>query len=84
MIAAARVVHFSLVGFILALFVGGLIIGALGRLLVPGPQQLGILATAGLGIAGSIVGGLIGRLIFGPHYVPGLIIRYWARRFSSG
>jgi uncharacterized membrane protein YeaQ/YmgE (transglycosylase-associated protein family) len=65
---------FSLIGFILALFVSGLIVGALGRLIVPGRQPIGILATAGLGILGSIIGGLIGRLIFGPHYVPGLII----------
>ena len=72
--ATARNVHFSLAGFILAIFVGGLIVGALGRLIVPGRQQIGVLATAALGIAGSIVGGLIGRLIFGPHYVPGFLI----------
>jgi uncharacterized membrane protein YeaQ/YmgE (transglycosylase-associated protein family) len=73
-LATARNVHFSLAGFIIAMFVGGLIVGALARLIVPGRQSIGILATAVLGIAGSIVGGLIGRLLFGPHYVPGLII----------
>jgi uncharacterized membrane protein YeaQ/YmgE (transglycosylase-associated protein family) len=72
--AAQRVEHFSLLGFLIALFVGGLIVGALARLLVPGPQPMGILATAGIGIAGSVIGGLLGRLIFGPHYAPGLII----------
>jgi len=74
LIAATRVMHFSLLGFIIALFVSGLIVGALARLLVPGRQPMGILATAGIGILGSFLGGLIGRLIFGPHYVPGLII----------
>jgi uncharacterized membrane protein YeaQ/YmgE (transglycosylase-associated protein family) len=69
-----RTTHFSLIGFLIALFVGGLIIGALARLLVPGPQPIGILGTVGIGIAGSFIGGLIGRAIFGPHYAPGLII----------
>src|SRR5207302_6906579 len=73
-LATARIVHFSLAGFILVLFVGGLIVGGLGRLIVPGRQPIGIFATAALGVAGSIIGGLIGRLIFGPHYVPGLLI----------
>ena len=73
-LATARNVHYSLARFILAIFVGGLIVGALARLIVPGRQSIGILATAALGIVGSIVGGLIGRLLFGPHYVPGLLI----------
>jgi uncharacterized membrane protein YeaQ/YmgE (transglycosylase-associated protein family) len=66
--------RFSLLGFIIMLFIGGLIIGALGRLIVPGRQPMGILATAAIGVAGSIIGGVIGRLLFGPHYVPGLLI----------
>ena len=66
--------RFSLIGFIVALFVGGLIIGALARLIIPGRQPFGILATAAIGVAGSIVGGLIGRLLFGPRYVPGILI----------
>jgi uncharacterized membrane protein YeaQ/YmgE (transglycosylase-associated protein family) len=39
-------------GFVLALLVGGLIIGALARLLVPGPNPMGIGGTILLGIAG--------------------------------
>jgi uncharacterized membrane protein YeaQ/YmgE (transglycosylase-associated protein family) len=73
-LAVAATSHFSWLGFIIALFIGGLIVGALARLLVPGPQPIGILATAGLGIAGSLIGGLIGRAIFGARYVPGLIM----------
>ncbi|MDQ3147772.1 MAG: GlsB/YeaQ/YmgE family stress response membrane protein [Actinomycetota bacterium] len=52
---------FDLIGW----FIGGLVIGALGRLAVPGRQSLGCLTTALVGIGGSIVGGLLGRLIFG-------------------
>jgi len=37
----------------------GLVIGALARLVLPGQQQLGVLATALYGIGGSLVGGLI-------------------------
>ncbi len=39
----------------------GLIVGGLGRLFVPGRQQLGIFATALFGIAGSLLGGIVAR-----------------------
>lgn len=44
-----------MIGFLVA----GLIIGALARLIKPGKQNLGILATLGLGLVGSLIGGLI-------------------------
>jgi uncharacterized membrane protein YeaQ/YmgE (transglycosylase-associated protein family) len=37
----------------------GLIIGAVARLVVPGRQPIGILATILIGIVGSVVGGII-------------------------
>lgn len=43
--------------------VAGLIIGALARLIKPGKQSLGLLATLGLGIVGSLIGGTIAWLI---------------------
>jgi uncharacterized membrane protein YeaQ/YmgE (transglycosylase-associated protein family) len=49
---------------ILSIAIGGLIIGALGRLAVPGPQPMGILATMLVGIGGAIVGGIVGRVIW--------------------
>lgn len=48
-----------MIGFIVA----GLIIGALARLIKPGKQNLGILATLGLGLVGSIIGGTIASLL---------------------
>lgn len=44
----------------------GLIAGALARLIMPGRDAMGWLATILLGIVGSIVGGLISWAIWGP------------------
>lgn len=55
----------SLLWFVILLALSGLIVGAIARLLVPGPTPLGILGTIGAGIAGSFLGGLVGRLLFG-------------------
>lgn len=52
---------FAILGWMLA----GLIIGAIARFVVPGPQPMGLLKTMLLGVAGSFVGGFIGALIFG-------------------
>ena len=43
----------------------GLIAGAIARLLVRGDQNLGCIGTSLLGIGGSVVGGLLGHVIFG-------------------
>jgi uncharacterized membrane protein YeaQ/YmgE (transglycosylase-associated protein family) len=53
---------------ILFLALCGLIVGALGRLLVPGPNPIGIFRTILVGLAGSFLGGLIGHLLFGWRY----------------
>lgn len=42
----------------------GLIVGALARALMPGRDPMGCFATALLGIGGSIIGGLIGSVIW--------------------
>ena len=49
---------------ILSIAIGGLLIGALGRLAVPGPQPMGILATMLVGIAGAVAGGIVSRIIW--------------------
>lgn len=43
----------------------GLIVGAIARFLVPGPQSLGCLGTIALGVVGSVVGGWLGSFLFG-------------------
>jgi uncharacterized membrane protein YeaQ/YmgE (transglycosylase-associated protein family) len=46
---------------LLSTVVVGLIMGALGRLVVPGFQPIGFLATVAAGLCGSIVGGFVGQ-----------------------
>lgn len=48
-----------MIGFIVA----GLVIGALARLVKPGRQRLSILATLLLGLAGSVIGGVVANLL---------------------
>lgn len=55
------------------MIIGGAIIGALGRLVVPGPNPIGFVRTVLVGWAGSFLGGLVGRLVFG-----------WRYRYSAG
>ena len=55
----------GLIVFIIVLFVGGLIVGALARLAVPGPDPMPIWATAALGIGGAIIGGIVARILIG-------------------
>lgn len=50
--------------YIIALALSGLIVGALGRLAIPGPNPMSIAMTIVVGIGGSIVGGLVGNLLF--------------------
>jgi uncharacterized membrane protein YeaQ/YmgE (transglycosylase-associated protein family) len=40
----------------------GLIAGTVARALVPGPDPMGVIATAALGVVGSFIGGFIGSL----------------------
>ncbi|MGS0684017.1 GlsB/YeaQ/YmgE family stress response membrane protein [Nakamurella sp. GG22] len=53
-----------MLGLIVSIIVIGLIAGALARLVVPGRQDMSILATIVLGIVGSFIGGFLGYLIF--------------------
>jgi uncharacterized membrane protein YeaQ/YmgE (transglycosylase-associated protein family) len=50
---------------VISWLVFGVIVGAIARFLVPGRQEMGWIATALTGIAGSLIGGVISWLIFG-------------------
>jgi uncharacterized membrane protein YeaQ/YmgE (transglycosylase-associated protein family) len=51
----------SIIGWIIF----GAIVGAIGKLLMPGKDPGGIFVTILLGIAGSLLGGFLGRMLFG-------------------
>ena len=53
-----------MLGLIIGIIVIGLIAGALARLLVPGRQDISILATIVIGIIGSFLGGFLGYVLF--------------------
>jgi uncharacterized membrane protein YeaQ/YmgE (transglycosylase-associated protein family) len=53
----------GIVVLILMILVSGLAIGALARWIMPGPDPMSIGKTILLGIAGSIVGGLVAALL---------------------
>ncbi len=51
------------ISYIISLAIVGLIIGALGRLIVPGRNRIGLLGTLGVGVTGATVGALVGGLL---------------------
>jgi uncharacterized membrane protein YeaQ/YmgE (transglycosylase-associated protein family) len=56
---------FGVIGWI----VFGLIVGVIAKLVMPGRDPGGIIVTMGLGIAGALIGGFVGRALnwYGPN-----------------
>ena len=54
----------------------GLIVGVIAKLLMPGRDPGGFIVTALLGIAGAVVGGMVGRVLglYGPNDVAGYLM----------
>jgi uncharacterized membrane protein YeaQ/YmgE (transglycosylase-associated protein family) len=77
----------GLLAFLIILFVGGLVVGALARLALPGPDPMSIPMTALLGIAGSAIGGIVSRIFLGSAgglvfaFLGALLLLYLHRRF---
>jgi len=55
----------SLIAYLVFLVLISLVVGALARLALPGPDPMGIGTTILIGFAGSLTGGLIMALLFG-------------------
>jgi uncharacterized membrane protein YeaQ/YmgE (transglycosylase-associated protein family) len=53
-----------MVTFVIWLLILGLIAGAVARVLVPGPDPIGIAGTILVGIVGSFVGGFLADVLF--------------------
>lgn len=62
------------VGFIITLVLSGLFVGALARLLLPGRDPMSVLETMLVGIAGSLIAGLIAYYVFDRARGPGLLL----------
>ena len=70
----------ELIVYLILLAVSGLIVGALGRLALPGPDPMGMGQTIMIGLGGSFLAGLVSWAIFG-HNAGGLLL---AVAFSAG
>ena len=55
----------STIAFLISLAFTGLIVGGLGRLLLPGRDPMSIPATIGVGVVSTFVAGLVASLIIG-------------------
>jgi uncharacterized membrane protein YeaQ/YmgE (transglycosylase-associated protein family) len=82
----------SFIVFLIILFFWGLIVGAFARLALPGPDPMSIPMTALLGIAGSLIAGIVVWLISGGRAGAGflaslvftVLILYFVRRSRGG
>ena len=76
-----------MIALLIFLAAWGLVVGALARLALPGPDPMGIFATIGLGLAGSFVGGLVAGLLWARaagfvfSVVGAILVLYLYRRF---
>ena len=77
----------SLIAFIIVLAVSGLIIGALARLALPGPDPMSIPATIALGLGGTFIGVIVARVFLGTGgglifaVLGAILLLYLHRRF---
>lgn len=64
----------SVIGYIVLLALSGLVVGALARLLLIGPDPMSLLETMLAGIGGSLIAGLIAYYVFDRNTGPGLLL----------
>ena len=57
----------ALIVYLIILFFIGLFVGALARLLVPGPDPMGLGMTAVIGVGGSFIAGLFSWYVLHRH-----------------
>ena len=81
----------SLIAYLIALLVVGLVLGALARLALPGRDPMTVPQTIAVGVAGSFIGGLISWALFGREsgglfisFVCSFLIVYAVRKSRGG
>jgi uncharacterized membrane protein YeaQ/YmgE (transglycosylase-associated protein family) len=78
--------------FLLSVAVAGFVVGGLARLILPGKDPIGLLATFMLGIVGAFLGGIAEALVAGERNVFGLVaavffaalLLYVVRKLNGG
>jgi uncharacterized membrane protein YeaQ/YmgE (transglycosylase-associated protein family) len=76
--------------FLVLLVVWGFVVGGLARLALPGPDPMPWYATVGLGLGGSLIGGIIARILIGTAggfifaLLGAILLLYLYRRFVQG
>ncbi|HWC86438.1 MAG TPA: hypothetical protein VG388_07860 [Solirubrobacteraceae bacterium] len=81
----------SLIAYLILLAASGLVVGALARLALPGPDPMTVFQTILLGLAGNFVAGIVVWLLWA-HRLPGLVVSvacstvilYFIRRSRGG
>jgi uncharacterized membrane protein YeaQ/YmgE (transglycosylase-associated protein family) len=78
---------------VIGMIIFGLIVGAIAKLVMPGRDPGGIIVTMAIGIAGSVIGGWIGRMAgwYGPNdgagflmSLIGAVLLLWIYRLAVG
>jgi len=64
----------ELIGYILGLALTGLVVGALARLGLPGRDPMSLFQTILVGVAGSLIAGLITYYAFDREAAPGILL----------
>jgi uncharacterized membrane protein YeaQ/YmgE (transglycosylase-associated protein family) len=59
----------TFISLLISLVVSGLIVGALGRLAIPGPNPMSIGLTIAVGIGGAFIGGFVAFLLGAGLYI---------------
>jgi uncharacterized membrane protein YeaQ/YmgE (transglycosylase-associated protein family) len=62
---------------ILGWIVLGLVVGALAKLVMPGDDPGGVIVTTLIGIVGALLGGFLGRVLFGTGLGDFFDLRTW-------
>jgi uncharacterized membrane protein YeaQ/YmgE (transglycosylase-associated protein family) len=76
--------------FIVILLVWGFVVGGLARLALPGPDPMPWYATIALGLGGSLLGGIVARILLGTAgglifaLLGATLLLYLYRRFVQG
>lgn len=84
------IVRMSFIVYLLLLCLVGLVVGALARLALPGPDPMSLWQTMAVGIGGSLLAGIVAALLFNRpagfllSVIFAALIVYFIRRSRGG